>query len=165
VYKSNNNKNLEEVLLCRSENKPILFGQCQARGLTKMKRQFTIWLTHWWKCMFHTYTNVINFLVRLSRMGNWNRSLVQLDLCKWTAGLRLRFDLGTNRYFSRMLPHGYLAFGFGDQKWHDSGCTYLFKRIRDFPFRDVPTGLITGNIYDEISFRKFCTGSSKAAYQ
>ncbi len=45
-------------------------------------------------------------------------------------GFRLRWDLGTNKYFSKKwFLHGYLAYGFGDQKFkHKLDATYFFNK-------------------------------------
>ena len=70
-------------------------------------------------------------------------------------GLRVRFDLGTNSKFSeRDIFHGYLAYGFGDEKWKgEFDVMHLFKRhprmyvygsyVNDFDYGQ--------NYYDEIS--------------
>jgi hypothetical protein len=83
--------------------------------------------------IFHTYTNVINFLgtgyldvhkkYQIGPWFNWIYSNVM-------EGLRLRFDLGTNRYFNKKIAfHGYLAYGFGDQQWHgEADALYLVNK-------------------------------------
>lgn len=45
-------------------------------------------------------------------------------------GLRLRWDLGTNRFFSKkVILHGYLAYGFGDKQFkYEADAMYLFKK-------------------------------------
>lgn len=54
------------------------------------------------------YLNVGNY--QIGPWQNWITANVE-------EGLRLRFDLGTNRHLSRkILLHGYLAYGFGDKK-------------------------------------------------
>ena len=74
--------------------------------------------------LFRTYTNIINFLgtgyyeTGPYELGPWYNWVYSNQL----QGLRLRFDLGTNHVFSKkVILHGYLAYGFGDQKWHGEG--------------------------------------------
>ena len=45
-------------------------------------------------------------------------------------GLRLRFDLGTNKHFSKKIfLHAYAAYGFGDKQWkYQMNGMYLFKK-------------------------------------
>lgn len=81
---------------------------------------------------FHTYANVLNFIgtgylnIGNYQIGPWYNWIYANEM----QGLRLRFDLGTNRYFNKNLTlHGYLAYGFGDQTWHwEADALYLFKR-------------------------------------
>src|SRR5258708_2099528 len=74
--------------------------------------------------IFQTYTNIVNFLgtgyyeTGPYEFGPWYNWIYSNQL----QGLRLRFDLGTNHVFSKKVTlHGYLAYGFGDQKWHGEG--------------------------------------------
>ena len=55
------------------------------------------------------YRNIGNF-----EIGPWYNWITYNSL----EGLRTRFDLGTNKYFSKSwFLHTYAAYGFGDQKW------------------------------------------------
>jgi len=82
--------------------------------------------------IFHTYANWIDFIVTgymnigKFQIGPWFNWIYWNDL----QGFRLRFDLGTNRYFSKdVILHGYLAYGFGDKTLRGEGdVMYLFKR-------------------------------------
>ncbi len=59
------------------------------------------------------YLNVGNY--QLGPWMNWVTGNV-------LEGLRLRFDVGTNKYFDRkVILHGYLAYGFKDQKFKGKG--------------------------------------------
>ena len=81
---------------------------------------------------FHTYANVLNFIgtgylnIGNYQIGPWYNWIYSNEL----QGVRVRFDLGTNRGFNKNLTlHGYLAYGFGDQVWHWEGdALYIFKR-------------------------------------
>ncbi len=81
---------------------------------------------------FHTYANVLNFIatgylnIGNYQIGPWYNWIYSNEL----QGVRVRFDLGTNRYFNKNLTlHGYLAYGFGDQVWHwEADALYIFKR-------------------------------------
>ncbi len=54
------------------------------------------------------YRNIGNY--QIGPWQNWLTANIQ-------EGLRVRFDLGTNKYFNKkVILHGYLAYGFGDQK-------------------------------------------------
>ena len=82
--------------------------------------------------IFKTYTNTINFIttgylnIGNYQIGPWYNWIYSNEL----QGLRLRFDLGTNKGFNKNLTlHGYLAYGFGDKVWHWEGdALYIFKR-------------------------------------
>ena len=81
---------------------------------------------------FHTYANVLNFIgtgylnIGNYQIGPWYNWIYSNEL----QGVRVRFDLGTNKGFNKNLTlHGYLAYGFGDQVWHWEGdALYIFKR-------------------------------------
>src|SRR5450432_3235639 len=81
---------------------------------------------------FHTYVNVLNFIgtgylnIGNYQIGPWYNWIYSNEL----QGLRLRFDLGTNKGFNKnLILHGYMAYGFGDKVWHWEGdALYLFKR-------------------------------------
>jgi hypothetical protein len=81
---------------------------------------------------FHTYANVLNFIgtgylnIGNYQIGPWYNWIYSNEL----QGLRIRFDLGTNKGFNKnLILHGYLAYGFGDQVWHWEGdALYIFKR-------------------------------------
>jgi hypothetical protein len=81
---------------------------------------------------FHTYANVLNFVgtgylnIGNYQIGPWYNWIYSNEL----QGVRVRFDLGTNKYFNKNLTlHGYLAYGFGDQVWHwEADALYIFKR-------------------------------------
>jgi hypothetical protein len=81
---------------------------------------------------FHTYANVLNFIgtgylnIGNYQIGPWYNWIYSNEM----QGLRLRFDLGTNKGFNKnLILHGYLAYGFGDQVWHWEGdALYIFKR-------------------------------------
>jgi Family of unknown function (DUF5686) len=67
------------------------------------------------------YLDVGNF--QIGPWQNWVYSNV-------LEGLRLRWDLGTNRHFSKkLILHGYLAYGFTDQQFkYEADGMYLFKK-------------------------------------
>jgi hypothetical protein len=69
--------------------------------------------------LFHTYTEWVNFIgtgyydAGPWEFGPWYNAVYSNEL----QGFRLRFDLGTNRFFSKkVILHGYLAYGFGDRQ-------------------------------------------------
>jgi len=82
--------------------------------------------------LFHTYTNIANLIgtgyyeAGMWELGPWYNMIYSNQL----QGLRLRFDLGTNRVFSKkIILHGYLAYGFGDHQLHgEADALYMFKK-------------------------------------
>jgi hypothetical protein len=82
--------------------------------------------------LFQTYTNIVNFIgtgyyeIGKFEIGPWYNWVYSNVL----QGTRLRWDLGTNRYFSKKVTfHGYLAYGFGDRRWHgEADALYLFNK-------------------------------------
>jgi hypothetical protein len=81
---------------------------------------------------FHTYANLINFIgtgyydIGNYQIGPWYNWIYSDEL----QGVRLRFDLGTNKGFNKnLILHGYLAYGFGDKVWHqEADALYIFNR-------------------------------------
>jgi hypothetical protein len=76
-------------------------------------------------------------------------------------GLRLRFDLGTTPGFNKnMYLHGYLAYGFGDQKFKGKAEMYYFleKNPRKYVHLSVLKDMDNGqNYYDEVSLDNIFT--------
>ena len=107
--------------------------------------------------VFQRYTRWINFIATgYMNVGNYEigpwQNWIYANVIE---GLRLRFDLGTNYSFNKnMVFHGYVAYGFADQKFKgEFDAMYLFKRrprmyvygsyVRDFDYGQ--------NYFDEIS--------------
>ena len=70
--------------------------------------------------VFQKFTRTMNFIgtgyldVGNYQLGPWMNAISSNS---WE-GLRLRFDLATNRHFNQKIKlHGYLAYGFGDEKF------------------------------------------------
>lgn len=107
--------------------------------------------------LFKKYTNIINFIatgyleVGNYEIGPWQNWIFANVL----EGLRLRWDLGTNREFSKkVILHGYLAYGFGDKKFkYEADAMYLFnKNPRAYIFAKYSKDLDYGQQYlDEVS--------------
>ncbi|HKP32903.1 MAG TPA: DUF5686 family protein [Chitinophagaceae bacterium] len=106
---------------------------------------------------FKRYTNTINFIAtgylnignyQIGPWQNWFFSNV-------VEGLRIRFDLGTNRFFNKnSIFHGYLAYGFKDQKLKgEIDGMYLFNRSpRSYVYASYVNDFDYGqNYFDEIS--------------
>ena len=106
---------------------------------------------------FRRYTNIINFIATgYLNVGNYQIGPWQ----NWTfanviEGLRLRFDLGTNRFFHKdAIFHGYLAYGFADKRWKgEIDGMYLFSRHpRIYVFGSYVNDFDYGqNYFDEVS--------------
>jgi len=81
---------------------------------------------------FQRYTRMINFIgtgylpVGKFLIGPWQNWIFTNSV----EGTRLRFDLGTNSKWQKYtILHGYLAYGFGDQKWKgEIDGMFLFKK-------------------------------------
>lgn len=106
---------------------------------------------------FKRYTNMVNFIgtgylsVGNYLIGPWQNWIYTNS----QEGLRLRFDLGTNRHFSeKVIFHGYAAYGFGDQKWKgELDGMYLFnKHPRSYIYASYVNDFDYGQKYfDEIT--------------
>jgi hypothetical protein len=107
--------------------------------------------------VFKRYTNTINFLatgylnVGNYQIGPWQNWITG----NVVEGMRMRFDLGTNRYFHKnAIFHTYLAYGFADKKLKgEFDVMYLFNRSpRSYVFAAYINDFDYGqNYYDEIS--------------
>jgi hypothetical protein len=106
---------------------------------------------------FQKFTRTLNFIgtgylntgnYQLGPWFNWFTS-------NGWEGFRLRFDLGTNRYFNKKIwLHGYLAYGFGDKRF--KGKAELFylpkKNPRTFLYSSFTNDLDFGqNYYGEVT--------------
>jgi hypothetical protein len=107
--------------------------------------------------VFHDYANAINFIgtgyldIGNYTIGPWYNWIYANAL----QGLRLRFDLSTNKGFNKDVTlHGYLAYGFADQRLHGEGdFLYLLNRSPRFTLfgmyrQDLDYGQ---QFYDEIT--------------
>jgi Family of unknown function (DUF5686)/CarboxypepD_reg-like domain len=107
--------------------------------------------------LFKKYTNIINFIatgyldVGNYEIGPWQNWIYSNVL----EGLRLRWDLGTNKGFNKnLILHGYLAYGFKDQKFkYEGDAMYLFsKHPRTYIFAKYSKDIDYGQQYlDEVS--------------
>ena len=107
--------------------------------------------------LFKKYTNIINFVatgylnVGNYQIGPWQNWIYSNVL----EGLRLRWDLGTNKGFNKkLILHGYVAYGFGDKKFkYEGDALYLFsKHPRSYIFFKYSKDIDYGQQYlDEVS--------------
>ena len=107
--------------------------------------------------IFKRYTNTINFIgtgylnIGNYQIGPWQNWITGNQV----EGLRMRFDLGTNRHFNKKaIFHGYLAYGFTDQKFKGNfDVMYLINKYpRSYLFASYLHDFDYGqNYYDEIS--------------
>ena len=92
------------------------------------------------------YLNVGNY-----QIGPWYNWIYSNML----EGLRLRFDIGTNRHFNKkLILHGYLAYGFKDEQFkYEADAMYLFtKKPRSYIFAKYSKDIDYGQSYlDELS--------------
>jgi Family of unknown function (DUF5686) len=129
------NKILEEVLFSgNARNRPDSFWLANRHEeLSKDEKAVYKMVDTLMKMpQFHTYANVLNFIgtgyldIGNYQIGPWYNWIYSNEL----QGVRLRFDLGTNKGFNKnLILHGYLAYGFGDQVWHEEAdALYVFRR-------------------------------------
>ncbi|HEX4852025.1 MAG TPA: DUF5686 family protein, partial [Puia sp.] len=130
-----NNQNMEEVLFAPGarERSDSFWIHSRHEDLTRNEQSIYKMIDTLTRMpLFHTYVNWINFIgtgymdIGKFQIGPWFNWIYANEL----QGLRLRFDLGTNRYFSKkVILHGYVTYGFGDQRWHgEADAMYLIKR-------------------------------------
>ncbi|MBS1934912.1 MAG: carboxypeptidase-like regulatory domain-containing protein [Bacteroidetes bacterium] len=131
----NKNKLIEEVLFTPGAREKTDSFWATARHDTLSKNEkaiYTMMDTLLKMPVFKRYVNIVNFLTTgyyesgKLEFGPWY-SMVYSNILE---GLRLRFDLGTNRFFSKkIILHGYLAYGFKDQKLHsEADALYMIKK-------------------------------------
>ncbi|MBS1948284.1 MAG: carboxypeptidase-like regulatory domain-containing protein [Bacteroidetes bacterium] len=130
------NKNIEETILePGSRNRPDSFwANHRHETLSKNEKAVYVMVDTLLKMpIFHKYVNYVNFIAtgyldvyKKYQIGPWF-SWVYSNVLE---GLRLRFDLGTNRYFNKkLILHGYAAYGFGNQQWHWEGdALYVIRK-------------------------------------
>lgn len=154
------NKIMEETILPdTAKDKPDEYwAQSRHEELSKNEKAIYQMIDTLMKMpVFRRYTNIINFVatgylnVGNYQIGPWQNWITGNQV----EGLRLRFDIGTNRYFNKKaIFHGYLAYGFTDQKWKGNfDVMYLFnKNPRSYIFASFLHDFDYGqNYYDEIS--------------
>ncbi len=155
------NKLVEEILFSpQARDQPDSFWQ-QSRHETLSTNEKKIYQTVDTLLkmpIFHTYTNVLNFIgtgyldvYKKYQIGPWFNWVYSNVL----EGLRLRFDLGTNRYFNNKITlHGYAAYGLSDHTWYGEGdALWILKKSPRLTLygmirRDLDFGQ---QYYDEIS--------------
>lgn len=113
--------------------------------------------------IFKKYYNTISFLTTgYKSIGNYEIG----PWFNWVSnnnweGMRVRFDLGTTPGFNKnMYLHGYLAYGFGDQKLKGKAEMYYFlnKHPRKYIHGSVVNDLDNGQRYlDEVSLDNIFT--------
>lgn len=107
--------------------------------------------------VFQRFTRTMSFIAT----GYLNKGNYQLGpWMNWISsngweGLRLRFDLGTNKHFNKKLrPAGYIAYGFGDQKLKGEAELFYLpeKHPRTYLYGSYTNDLDFGqNYYGEVT--------------
>ncbi len=160
VHQGAKNKLMEETILpdTAKEKSDQYWQESRHEELSKNEKAVYHMIDTLMKMpVFRRYTNTINFIATgYMNIGNYQIGPWQ----NWTfanviEGLRLRFDLGTNKYFHRdAVFHGYLAYGFADHKFKgEIDGMYLFNRHpRMYVYGSYVSDFDYGqNYFDEIS--------------
>jgi hypothetical protein len=135
IHQLDKNKILEEVIMepqARERTDSFWLGSRHEELNKNEKAVYHMIDTLLKMPLFVKYTNIINFLgtgyldIGKFQIGPWYNWIYANEL----QGFRLRFDLGTNRFFSKnIILHGYLAYGFGDQTLRgQADAMYLFMK-------------------------------------
>jgi hypothetical protein len=154
------NKVIQEILFAKGarEKKSDFWDDKRHEGLSKNEKSVYAMIDTLQKMpLFQKYTNGINFLatgylnVGNYQIGPWQNWVFNNVL----EGLRLRWDLGTNRHFNKnLILHGYVAYGFKDKKFkYEADAFYLFNRNpRTYLFAKYSKDIDYGQQYlDEVS--------------
>ena len=154
------NKIREEIILAEGAKDKVdeFWTASRHEGLSKTEQSVYNMIDTLQKMpIFKKYTNTIYTLttgyknIGNFEIGPWFNWITYNSL----EGYRLRFDLGTNSSFSKKIYlHGYLAYGFGDQRFkYKLNGLYLFNKsprthLAVSYVKDIDYGQ---NYYDEIS--------------
>jgi uncharacterized protein DUF5686 len=154
------NTNIEETILPDSARQvsDSFWVESRHEGLTKSEAALYQTIDTLLKMPeFKTLTRKINFLTT----GYLNVGNYQLGpWFNWVTynsqeGMRMRFDLGTNKHFSKkIILHGYLAYGFADEQFkYQMDGMYLFTRSpRSYIYASAKKDIDYGqNYYDQIT--------------
>jgi hypothetical protein len=171
VKELDKNKKKEEVILppSASYKNEDYWAQSRPEDLTEgEKKVYKMIDTLLSLPAFQRYTRMINFIgtgylpVGKFLIGPWQNWYYVNSV----EGSRLRFDLGTNSKWQKYtILHGYLAYGFGDQKWKgEMDGMYLFKRHprmyiygeyrNDFDYNQQYVGEISSDNLFALAIRK-----------
>jgi Family of unknown function (DUF5686)/CarboxypepD_reg-like domain len=154
------NKILQEVLFAKGarEKADEFWNNKRHEDLSKNEKSVYAMIDTLQKMpIFRKYTNILNFVatgyldVGNYQIGPWQNWIFNNQL----EGLRLRWDLGTNRHFNKnLILHGYVAYGFKDKKFkYEGDAFYLFNRNpRTYLFVKYSKDIDYGQQYlDEVS--------------
>jgi hypothetical protein len=160
VRELNKNKNIEETILPDSAKNiaDSFWVASRHEELTTSEKALYQTIDTLLKMpAFKQLTRKINFLTTgYLNVGNYQIG----PWFNWVTynaqeGLRLRFDLGTNKHFSKdVILHGYLAYGFQDEEFkYQFDGMYLFKKNpRSYIYASVKKDIDYGqNYYDQIT--------------
>ncbi len=166
IAELNKNKLQEEVIVMPgSEEKTDSFWT-EARHEALNKNEAAIYKmidTLQQMPIYKKYYNTISFITTgYKQIGNYEIGpwYNWISLNGWE-GMRMRFDLGTTPAMNKhMYLHGYLAYGFGDQKFKGKAEGYfiLRKNPREYLHASFLNDLDNGqNYYDEVSLDNIFT--------
>lgn len=152
VNELDKNKMLEEIITAAAANEKDKSFWASSRheelnkneaGIIKMIDTLTNAL------VFKKFTNTMYFL------GAGYKNIGNFEIGPWFnwitsnswEGLRLRFDVGTNKYFDKKVwLHTYLAYGFGDKKFKGMG------EIFYLPSKTYPRSYIGASFINDLDF-------------
>jgi hypothetical protein len=160
IRELNKNKVLEEIITLpgASQKDKAFWEEARHEPLTKTESGIVK--------MIDTLTNAPvfqKFTRTMAFIGTGYKDIGNFEIGPWYnwissngwEGLRVRFDLGTNKHFDKKIKlHGYLAYGFGDQQLKGMGeIFYLPKKDpRTYLYASYTHDLDWGqNYYGEVS--------------
>ncbi len=146
------NKILEEIITLPQANQKtkVFWAEARHEELTKNEAAIIKMIdTLMTAPVFKRFTNTMYFI------GAGYKNIGKFEIGPWynwissngVEGLRLRFDLGTNKYFNEKIwLHTYLAYGFKDKKWKGMGEFFYL------PSKTYPRSYINGYYRSDLDF-------------
>jgi hypothetical protein len=152
IAELNKNKIMEEIITLPGANQKdkVFWSESRHEDLNKNEAAIIKMIdTLMTAPVFKKFTNTMYFI------GAGYKNIGKFEIGPWfnwissngVEGLRLRFDLGTNRHFNEKIwLHTYLAYGFKDKKWKGMGEFFYL------PSKTYPRSYINGSYTSDLDF-------------